>query len=253
MSDTAHCTFCNLIAGAAEVSVCYEDADALAFMDIQPVNAGHVLVVPRQHHESVLDVPQELGVHLFRVTMRLVAAVKRVSGCEGINIVVNSGAVAGQDEMHYHVHIIPRQKNDGFDIPLPFGGSEMPDRTVLDMHAARIIAALRDPMGRSDRGGSAAGQEGKAPKSAGAGAAIADGADAGGRAGERQVETPLVMRGDIPLAPDQRTPENRTADDFRIVGMAVLADAPGGDGDDSPLEVSPRLYEGAHGELVSGW
>jgi histidine triad (HIT) family protein len=147
---TAHCTFCDLVRGAGEVSACYEDADAVAFMDIQPVNAGHVLVVPREHHESLFDVPRELGVHLFAVTMRVAAAVKRVTQCEGLNIVVNSGAAAGQDELHYHVHIIPRRKGDGFDVPLPFEGSEMPDRTLLDATAARISAALRDPL-RHDR------------------------------------------------------------------------------------------------------
>ena len=140
------CTFCDLIHGSAEVSICHEDSDAIAFMDIQPVNNGHVLVVPREHYESVLDVPQELGLHLFRITMRLTAAIRQVTGCEDFNIVVNSGTAAGQDEPHYHVHIIPRREGDGFDIPLPFNGSEMPDRTVLDAHAARIISALRDPM-----------------------------------------------------------------------------------------------------------
>ena len=145
-SDHANCTFCNLIHGAAEVSICHEDADAIAFMDIQPVNNGHVLVVPREHHESLLEVPEELGLHLFKVTMRLASAVRDVSGCDALNIVVNSGAEAGQDEPHYHVHIIPRRAGDGFDIPLPFDGSQMPDRTVLDAYAARIITALRDPM-----------------------------------------------------------------------------------------------------------
>lgn len=142
----AHCTFCDLIHGAAEVSVCHEDSDAIAFMDIQPVNNGHVLVVPREHYESLLDVPEEIGLHLFRVTMRLANAVRHVTGCNDLNIVVNSGAAAGQDEPHYHVHIIPRREGDGFDIPLPFNGSQMPDRTVLDAYAAQIISALRDPM-----------------------------------------------------------------------------------------------------------
>ena len=141
-----HCTFCNLVRGAGEVSACYEDADAVAFMDIQPVNPGHVLVVPREHHESLFDVPRELGAHLFAVTMRVASAVKRVTQCEGMNIIVSSGAAAGQDELHYHVHIIPRREGDGFDVQLPFEGSEMPDRTLLDATAARISAALRDPM-----------------------------------------------------------------------------------------------------------
>ncbi|MBA3891114.1 MAG: HIT family protein, partial [Gemmatimonadaceae bacterium] len=152
------CIFCDLIQGAAEVSVCYEDAEAIAFMDIQPVNAGHVLVVPRQHYESLLDVPPELGAHLFNVTMRLANAVKRVTGCEGMNLVVNSGVAAGQDVFHYHVHIIPRTKGDGFNIELPFSGSGMPGRTQLDMTAARILGAMRDPM-RSAAGGSGAGGE----------------------------------------------------------------------------------------------
>jgi histidine triad (HIT) family protein len=146
MVDKKNCTFCNLIQGAAEVSVCHEDSDAIAFMDIQPVNNGHVLVVPREHYESLLEVPEELGIHLFRLTMQLAGAVRRVSGSEDLNIVVSSGEAAGQDEPHFHVHIIPRRVGDGFDIPLPFNGSAMPDRTVLDAYAARIIAALRDPM-----------------------------------------------------------------------------------------------------------
>lgn len=141
-----HCTFCDIIKGAAEVSVCHEDADAIAFMDIQPVNNGHVLVVPREHYESMFEVPSELGVHLFRVTMSLASAIRKVADCDDINIIVSSGEAAGQDEPHYHIHIIPRRESDGFDIPLPFGGSAMPDRTLLDAYAARIGAALRDPM-----------------------------------------------------------------------------------------------------------
>src|SRR3954470_4593622 len=108
-AEHAHCTFCDLIRGSAEVSICHEDADAIAFMDIQPVNNGHVLVVPREHYESLLDVPEELGLHLFKVTMQLPNAARKGAGCDAMNSVVNSGAAAGQEEPHYHVHIIPRR------------------------------------------------------------------------------------------------------------------------------------------------
>jgi histidine triad (HIT) family protein len=152
----AHCIFCDLIHGAAEVSICYEDGTAIAFMDIQPVNPGHVLVVPKQHYESLQDLPPDVGMHLFEVAMRLGPIIRTVTGCEGMNMVVNSGAAAGQDVFHYHVHIIPRRTGDGFDVPLPFAGSEMPDRQRLDATAARIIAALRDPVrDRAPRGGPA--------------------------------------------------------------------------------------------------
>ena len=150
-TPAAGCTFCDLIAGAAEVSVCYEDARAIAFLDIQPVNAGHVLVAPREHYESLVDLPPELGLHLYDVAMRLAPVVRKIAGTDGLNIVVNSGSAAGQDVFHYHVHVIPRHKGDGFDIPLPFPGSAMPDRTLLDATAARIIAAMRDPF-REERG-----------------------------------------------------------------------------------------------------
>lgn len=140
------CTFCDIIHGAGEVSLCYEDAEAIAFMDIQPVNAGHVLVVPRKHYETLADVPRQLAMHLFDISMRLADVVRQVTGCKDLNLVVNSGAEAGQDVFHYHVHVIPRRAGDGFDVPLPFAGSEMPDRTLLDAMAARLIATLRNPM-----------------------------------------------------------------------------------------------------------
>jgi histidine triad (HIT) family protein len=209
---TAHCTFCDLVRGAGEVSACYEDADAIAFMDIQPVNAGHVLVVPREHYESLFDVPRELGVHLFAVTMRVAAAVKRVTQCDAMNIIVNSGAAAGQDELHYHVHIIPRRKGDGFDVPLPFEGSEMPDRTLLDATAARISAALRDPM-RHERT-----PEGQAPA-------------AGRRAGERsRTSTRTETR------PGRRTSGGRKATGAR--------------GHTGPATAAGSAGEGPHGEML---
>lgn len=144
--SSTHCTFCDLIQGAGEVSICYEDAITIAFMDIQPVSPGHTLVVPRQHYESLVDLPHDVAMHLFEVAMRLGPVIRKVAGAEGMNIVVNSGAAAGQDVFHYHVHVIPRVEGDGFDIPLPFAGSQMQERERLDATAARIIAAMRDPM-----------------------------------------------------------------------------------------------------------
>jgi histidine triad (HIT) family protein len=146
MGTSAQCIFCDLIRGAAEVSVCYEDARAIAFMDIQPVNPGHVLVVPKAHYATLHDLPHDVAMHLFDVAMRLAPVIRKVAAADDMNIVVNSGAHAGQNIFHYHVHLIPRTAGDGFDIPLPFDGSAMPDRTLLDATAARIIAAISDPM-----------------------------------------------------------------------------------------------------------
>lgn len=147
--SSRHCIFCEIVHGAGEASICYEDASAIAFMDIQPVNAGHVLIVSRDHYESLNDVPPAVAMHLFEVALHLGPIVRQLSESDDLNIVVNSGEAAGQDVFHYHVHLIPRRTGDGFDVPLPFHGSAMPDRTLLDAMAARIIAELRDPVRRT--------------------------------------------------------------------------------------------------------
>jgi len=145
-SQPSHCIFCDIMKGAAEVSVCYEDSSAVAFMDIQPVNQGHTLVVPRDHFESFQDLPAELASHLFEVAMRLGPVIRKVGGADAMNLIVSSGEAAGQDVYHFHIHLIPRRAGDGFEVPLPFAGSKMPDRTVLDAQAAQILASIRDPM-----------------------------------------------------------------------------------------------------------
>jgi histidine triad (HIT) family protein len=144
--SNGHCIFCDLIRGAAEVSICYEDATAIAFLDIQPVNPGHVLVVPRRHYEVLQDIPRDVGLHLYQVATRLIPVIQEAAGADDMNIVVNSGAAAGQNVMHYHIHLIPRKEGDGFDVPLPFPGSEMPNRQQLDAMAARIGSMLHDPL-----------------------------------------------------------------------------------------------------------
>ncbi len=144
MTSGHHCIFCDLMRGAAEVSMCYEDSTVIAFMDIQPVNAGHVLVVPREHYAVLKDIPKNVGQHMYDIATRLIPVVQRVAGAEDMNIVVNSGAAAGQNVFHYHIHLIPRKAGDGFDIPLPFPESQMPNRHLLDAMAAQIGAALRN-------------------------------------------------------------------------------------------------------------
>jgi histidine triad (HIT) family protein len=144
--SSGHCTFCDLIRGAAEVSIVYEDSTAIAFLDIQPVNPGHVLVVPREHYEVLQDIPRRVGAHLYEVATKLIPMIQTAAGASDMNIVVNSGAAAGQNVMHYHIHLIPRKDGDGFDVPLPFPGSDMPNRQQLDAMAARIGSMLRDPL-----------------------------------------------------------------------------------------------------------
>ncbi len=134
----AGCVFCAIRDGAAPASVVHEDEVALAFMDIHPINDGHVLVVPREHAASLAELDPEAGAHLFRVAQRLAGRL-RESGlrCEGVNLFLADGEAAGQDVFHVHLHVLPRFEGDNLLIE-PRQGFGRPDREALDDLAARL-------------------------------------------------------------------------------------------------------------------
>jgi histidine triad (HIT) family protein len=123
--------------------VVYADDQVVAFMDIQPVNAGHLLVVPRAHAESLADLDTGVGGHLFQIGMRLAGAVRR-SGvrCEGVNLFLADGEAAGQEVFHVHLHVIPRFPRDGFGLRFAPSYFQMPGRDALDQMASAIRHAL---------------------------------------------------------------------------------------------------------------
>ena len=135
------CIFCNVIAGNLPASVVYEDNTTLAFMDIQPVNTGHVLVIPKAHFTQLSDMDEETGAHLFRVAMRVQRAI-RESGvpCEGINLFLADGEAAFQEIFHVHLHVFPRFEGDSFKIAADW--YKKPARDELDAIAAKIKAAI---------------------------------------------------------------------------------------------------------------
>ena len=128
MSD---CVFCNIVAGNGPASTVYEDGIVIAFMTIGPVNPGHVLVVPKSHIDYMADMDEEIGAHLFKVSMRIERA-RRKSGirCEGTNLFLADGEAAGQDVFHLHMHVFPRFKGDSFKLDADF--SAKPSREELD-------------------------------------------------------------------------------------------------------------------------
>lgn len=134
------CPFCAMAAGASPASVAYEDDRVIAFMDTGPVNPGHLLVVPRRHAASLADLDEDTGAHLFRVTLRMAAAV-RGSGvrCEGVNLFLADGEAAFQEVFHAHVHVFPRFRGDGFRVDADW--SQRPARDELDRVAALIRRA----------------------------------------------------------------------------------------------------------------
>jgi histidine triad (HIT) family protein len=138
------CVFCRIVNGTTPESVVYADKKALAFMDIQPVNPGHVLIIPKVHASGLSDLDEETGAHLFKVAMRIAGAVKR-SGvkCEGVNLLLSDGRAAFQEVFHVHLHVIPRFEGDNLHISFGRKYSLRPERSELDKIAGRIHDGLR--------------------------------------------------------------------------------------------------------------
>jgi histidine triad (HIT) family protein len=116
----------------------------MAFLDIQPVNLGHTLVIPKVHAAQLADLDEKTGASIFRVSMRVGEAL-RYSGlkCEGINLYLADGEAAFQDVFHVHLHVIPRFRGDGFGIRFGRDYGLRPDRRELEEIALRIKKVMR--------------------------------------------------------------------------------------------------------------
>ena len=136
------CPFCRIASGKAPASIVYEDATVLAFMDLNPANVGHILVVPKEHLENIYEAPEKVLAEMFSVVKKVSAAVKKTVGAEGISILQLNGRAAGQSVMHFHVHIIPRFRGDPISTAIGamigHQGFEKPERRDLDEIAKKI-------------------------------------------------------------------------------------------------------------------
>lgn len=106
MSD---CLFCKIIAGAIPAHKVYEDDRVLAFLDIGPVSTGHTLVIPKTHAENFNAGSREDAAHLAEVVHVIAPAIMRAVDASGYNLGMNHGVAAGQDVLHTHLHLMPRQ------------------------------------------------------------------------------------------------------------------------------------------------
>lgn len=108
------CIFCKIVKGEIPCTRLYEDAEVLAFMDIAPVVKGHALVIPKAHHNPLMDTPPEVLQKLITVVQRIARAQMKGLHADGINVSQANGTVAGQVVPHIHFHVIPRFTTDGY-------------------------------------------------------------------------------------------------------------------------------------------
>lgn len=131
------CVFCAIAKGEASADVVHQTDDTIAFLDIKPLFPGHVLVVPREHHVTLGELPKVLVPKLFAVAQLLSVAVEEAMGAEGTFVAMNNRV--SQSVPHLHVHVVPRTKGDGLK------GFFWPRHPYAsDEERAEIAARIRD-------------------------------------------------------------------------------------------------------------
>jgi len=123
-----HCIFCDIVQKTEQAEILFEDEKIISFLDINPFNVGHSLVIPKTHYENFLDVPNDLFGEIFSVVQQLTKGVVQGLQADGYNILSNNGTAAGQSVFHCHFHIIPRFKTDGYKFKMDlkkYGNGEM--------------------------------------------------------------------------------------------------------------------------------
>lgn len=116
------CPFCKVIEKKQDAYIIYESENVIAFLDFDPINEGHILVVPKLHEASIDNMPLHLLTEIMELLQRIIPALKKVYKIDGYSIMQNGGDFC--DFGHGHFHVFPRYKNDGFGWKYPEGTFE---------------------------------------------------------------------------------------------------------------------------------
>lgn len=118
--DKSNCIFCQIVEKKIPSKIIYENEKTLAFLDIFPIYKGHSIVIPKKHYRNLEDIPEIEFIETYKVVKELAALIHKKLRIDGYNILQNNFEAAGQVIQHFHIHIIPRIKNDGrFKLIIP--------------------------------------------------------------------------------------------------------------------------------------
>lgn len=133
-----NCVFCKIVAGELPCDKVYEDDLVLCFLDIAPLNPGHALLIPREHHTSATTIPDAVAARMFQLAPRIAQALVRATDAGGFNLILSNGTPAGQVVPHAHLHLVPRRADDGLVLPGRSVAYDSPEEK------AGMLAAVRD-------------------------------------------------------------------------------------------------------------
>ena len=130
------CIFCKIANGQIPSKTLYEDEDFRVILDLGPATEGHALILPKEHAANLFELSEELAAKALLVAQKIAVRMKNTLGCDGLNLVQNNGEAAGQTVSHFHIHVIPRYKNDGQNINWVPGS---PSQEELEAVCKKII------------------------------------------------------------------------------------------------------------------
>jgi histidine triad (HIT) family protein len=136
------CTFCQIAAGSIAAPIVHQDESSIAFLDHRPLFAGHVLLIPRAHYETLADLPQGAVGPLFTQAQELSRAMEDTLGAEGSFVAINNRV--SQSVPHLHVHIVPRRRKDGLR-GFFWPRTKYRDAEEMELLRARLESALQRP------------------------------------------------------------------------------------------------------------
>lgn len=108
-----NCIFCKIAAGEISSKTLYEDEQFRVILDLGPATRGHALILPRNHYGNIYELPEETAGDAMKLAKRMAGLMTDKLHCDGFNILQNNGEIAGQTVFHFHMHLIPRYKDDG--------------------------------------------------------------------------------------------------------------------------------------------
>ncbi|MCM1040004.1 MAG: HIT family protein [Ruminococcus sp.] len=108
-----NCIFCKIASGDIPSKTIYEDEEFRVILDLGPATKGHALILPKDHYKNLYELPEDTASHVILLAKKMVSQMTEKLDCDGFNLVQNNGEAAGQTVAHFHMHLIPRYKNDG--------------------------------------------------------------------------------------------------------------------------------------------
>lgn len=129
------CIFCKIANGDIPSATLYEDEEFRVILDIEPAAKGHALILPKDHYANLYEIDEEVAARAFKLAKKMVMKMTEILGCDGYNIVQNNGEAAGQTVFHFHMHLIPRYKDDN-------AGFEWNTGTLTEEDKEEILAKL---------------------------------------------------------------------------------------------------------------